>query len=252
MKKLQSLKKPLRFSLLLLPVVAVATVLSVLYQFDLYDQATIDLLLEQMGSVELVLAISVVQSVLYGFFASFFGYILAEKLGLLRPFGFEKKALWVTLALAAVAGVVLGADPWTFGAAIPALQDVSAAVTPIAVIAAILYGGIVEELLLRLFVLSLLAWLLWKVFFRKRETVPTGALIAANVIAALLFAAGHLPATVTAFGELTPLLLFRCFLLNGGFGLVFGWLYRKHGIQYSMVCHAGAHIVSKLIWILFI
>lgn len=252
MKKRQSLKKPLRFSLLLLPVVAIAAALTVFYQFDLYDEATVALLIEQVGSLELVLVISMLQTVLYGFFASFFGYILAEKLGLLRPFGFQKKALWVTLVLAVVAGVVLGADPWTFGAVIPALQDVSAAITPVAVIAAILYGGIVEELLLRLFVLSLLAWLLWKVFFRKRETVPTGVLIAANVIAALLFAAGHLPATVMAFGELTPLLLFRCFLLNGGFGLIFGWLYRKHGIQYSMVCHAGAHIVSKLIWILFL
>lgn len=250
MKKLHILKKPLRFSLLLLPVVAVAAVLTVFYQFDLYDEATIALLVEQMGSVELVLVISVLQPVLYGFFASFFGYILANKLGLLRPLRFEKKAFWITLALAAAAGVVLGSDPWTFGAVIPALQDVSAAVTPIAVIAAILYGGIVEELLLRLFVLSLLAWLLWKVFFRKRETVPAAALIMANLIAALLFAAWHLPATAMTFGELTPLLLFRCFLLNGGFGLLFGWLYRKHGIQYSMLCHAGTHIVSRLIWIL--
>lgn len=252
MKNLQVLKKPLRFSLLLLPVVAVAAIFTVLYQFDLYDQATIALLVEQMGSLVLVLVISVIQTVLYGFLASFFGYILAEKLGLLRPLGFEKKALWITLVLAAATGVILGADPWLFGSHIPALQDVSAAVTPIAIVAAILYGGIVEELLLRLFVLSLLAWLLWKVLFRKRETVPTCALIAANVIAALLFAAGHLPATAMAFDELTPLLLFRCFLFNGGFGLIFGWLYRKHGIQYAMVCHAGTHIVSKLIWLLFL
>lgn len=252
MKKLRSLKKPLRFSLLLLPVVAVATFFTILYQFDLYDQATVDLMIEQVGSVELVIVISVLQTVLYGFIACFLGYILADKLGLLRPFGFEKKSLLVALALAVVAGLVLGLDPWTFGSKIPALQDVSAAVTPIAVVAAILYGGIVEELLLRLLVLSLLAWLLWKVLFRKQETAPTGVLIAANVISALLFAAGHLPATITAFGGLTPLLLFRCFLLNGGFGLLFGWLYRRYGIQYSMVCHAGTHIVSKLIWFLFL
>lgn len=42
------------------------------------------------------------------------------------------------------------------------------------------------------------------------------------------------------------------FLLNGGFGLLFGWLYRKYGIQYSMLSHALLHIVSKMIWILFI
>ena len=49
------------------------------------------------------------------------------------------------------------------------------------------------------------------------------------------------------FGTLAPLVLLRCFLLNGGLGLVFGWLYRKYGIQYAMIGHAGAHIISKLI-----
>ncbi|MGB4004952.1 MAG: CPBP family glutamic-type intramembrane protease, partial [Halanaerobiales bacterium] len=66
------------------------------------------------------------------------------------------------------------------------------------------------------------------------------------------FAAGHLPATVTIFGELTPLILFRCFLLNGAFGLFFGWLYYKYGIQYAMISHAMLHIVSKFIWSVFI
>ena len=69
--------------------------------------------------------------------------------------------------------------------------------------------------------------------------------------AALLFAAGHLPATVGIFGTLTPPVLVRCFLLNGGFGLVFGRLYRRYGIQYAMLSHAVLHIVSKLIWTIF-
>ena len=75
---------------------------------------------------------------------------------------------------------------------------------------------------------------------------------AANVLAALVFAAGHLPATLMIFGQLTPLLLVRCFLLNGGFGILFGWLYRKYGIQYAILGHMMAHMVSKLIWFLFV
>ena len=94
--------------------------------------------------------------------------------------------------------------------------------------------------------------MIWKIFFRKLESCPEGVLIAANVIAALLFAAGHLPATITQFGALTPMILLRCFLLNGGFGLLFGWLYHKHGIQYAMVSHAMLHIISKLIWTIFL
>ena len=70
-------------------------------------------------------------------------------------------------------------------------------------------------------------------------------------MSALLFAAGHLPATLMMLGS-SPMIIFRCFLLNGGFGLAFGWLYRKYGLRYSMIAHGGCHVVSKLIWILFV
>ena len=36
----------------------------------------------------------------------------------------------------------------------------------------------------------------------------------------------------------------------GGFGLLFGWMYRKYGIQYAMLSHALLHIVSKTVWAL--
>ena len=119
-------------------------------------------------------------------------------------------------------------------------------------VSAVLYGGVIEEVLLRLFAMSLLAWLIRKLLFRRSETVPTGVLAAANILAALLFAAGHLPTTVSSFGGLTPLLVFRCFLLNGGFGLYFGYVYRRRGIQYAMLSHALLHIVSKSVWTLFV
>jgi membrane protease YdiL (CAAX protease family) len=107
--------------------------------------------------------------------------------------------------------------------------------------------------MLRLFFLSLLALILWKVFFKSytKENIPTRVFVIANVLAALLFAAAHLPSTLMTFGELTPLILFRCFLLNGGFGLIFGWLYRKHGIVYAMLGHALFHIVCKGILFIF-
>ena len=89
-------------------------------------------------------------------------------------------------------------------------------------------------------------------FLPRRSKSPTDVIIAANIIAALLFAAGHLPSTMQMFGEITPMILLRCFLLNGVGGLVFGYLYRKYGIQYSMMAHAGAHIVWKIIWIILL
>lgn len=246
-------KKPLLFALGLLPIAAVAGYFSILYQFGIVDEATQALLLEQLGSREAVIAVYIVQIMGYAFFCGFFGHLLAEKLGLRKPFGLKWGSVKPALLLGTVVGIVLALDYWTFGAVIPGIRAATDdTLNPVVLAASVLYGGIVEELMLRWFFMSLLAWLIWKLFSRKAETVPEGALIAANVLAAVLFAAGHLPATQMLFGTLTPLLLLRCFLLNGGAGLVFGWLYRKHGIQYAMLAHAGAHIVSKLIWWIFV
>ena len=81
--------------------------------------------------------------------------------------------------------------------------------------------------------------------------VPVGVFVAANIVSALLFAAGHLPGTM-AMTTLTPLLLFRCFLFNGGLGLCFGYLYRKYGIGYAMLAHGAAHLISDLLMIIFL
>ena len=81
--------------------------------------------------------------------------------------------------------------------------------------------------------------------------VALGNVLPANVVSALLFAAGHLPVNEMMFG-LTPMIVLRCILLNGVFGLAFGWLYRRYGLRYAMIAHGGCHIVSKLIWILWL
>ena len=109
----------------------------------------------------------------------------------------------------------------------------------------VIYGGVIEEVMLRLFMMSLIAFLLHKVFWRKQEQTPVAALVLANVVAAILFAAGHLPTTAMLMG-LTPMIIFRCFLLNGGIGVILGWLYRKYGLRYAMIAHGGCHVVSKL------
>ena len=107
------------------------------------------------------------------------------------------------------------------------------------------------EDLSRLFFLSLMAFVFSKLFCKNGKEIPVGVFAAANLISALVFAAGHLPGTM-AMTTLTPLLLLRCFLFNGGLGLCFGYLYRKYGIGYAMIAHGGAHLISDLLMILFI
>ena len=248
---MKTLKRPLLFSLALLLPAAVGGYFVVLFQLESYDAATVAEIVAEIGSMELLQAVSVAQTVLYTLFCGIVGGLLAQKLGLLRPFGIQKAPLVRCLLLSLAGGILFSLDPWVFGRWIPAVgPDTVQPATFAGWIGSVLYGGIVEELLLRLFFLSLLAFLLWKIFFKKQESVPTGVLVAANVIAALLFAASHLPATMLLFGELTAPVLVRCFLLNGGFGLLFGWMYRKYGIQYAMLSHALLHVISKTVWAL--
>ena len=198
--------------------------------------------------------ITAVQSAGYGIVLGALGIFLGKKIGLWKDERTLAKApLLITLLISIGGGMVLIlSDVLFFGQYSDVIMDSYAAKPTIAyMIAMVLYGGILEEVMLRLFFLSLVAFLLHKLFCKKSEYPTDGILIAANVVAALLFAAGHLPATAILMG-ITPMILFRCFLLNGGFGLLFGWLYRKFGLRYAMLAHGGCHIVSKLIWILFI
>ncbi|MGT2937594.1 CPBP family glutamic-type intramembrane protease [Streptococcus caprae] len=98
-------------------------------------------------------------------------------------------------------------------------------------VSSITYGGVVEEIMMRLFIMSLLSWIVWKLFFRNSKTIPNKLLIVSNILTALLFATGHLPATILIFGALTPLLVFRCFFLNG----IGYWIWNYYQ-QISYIC----------------
>lgn len=198
--------------------------------------------------------VTAVQSAGYGLVCGVLGILLGKKTGLWKDErSLEQRPLMVANIAAIVGGMALILpDLLYFGRHIQPIMDSYAVKPTLAyILAAVLYGGVIEEVMLRLFMMSLVAFLLHKLFWKKQENTPTAALVAANVVSALLFAAGHLPATAMLM-RLTPMIIFRCFLLNGGFGLLFGWLYRKYGLRYAMIAHGGCHVVSKLIWILFV
>lgn len=225
-----------------------------LYILDTYPEELRQMILDQGLNNVLLGVVSAVQSAGYMLVLAPVGIFLGKKTGLWRDERtMEQKPLRLALVVALIGGLgIILPDLWFFGKYEPVLLSFyEAKPTVDFMLASVIYGGICEEVMLRLFFLTLLAWLLHKLFGKGRELPSAGVLVVANVIAALLFAAGHLPTTFLTIGS-SPMILFRCFLLNGGFGLLFGWLYYKHGLRYAMVAHAGSHMVSKLIWILFI
>ena len=225
-----------------------------LYMLDSYPPQMQQEALAQGLTPTIMALVTAIQAAGYGIVLGIIGIWLGKKIGLWKDeTHFEKKTLLITLAIAVIGGLALILpDLLFFGKYNEAIMNSYAAKpTVVYIVGAILYGGVIEEVMLRLFWMSVIAFILWKLFARKAEKPTLAILVASNIIAALLFAAGHLPANFMMFGN-SPLILFRCSLLNGAFGLLFGYLYRKHGLRYSMLAHAGCHIVSKLIWILFI
>jgi membrane protease YdiL (CAAX protease family) len=109
------------------------------------------------------------------------------------------------------------------------------------------YGGIDEELLLRLLVMSLLAWL-GHFISRKPDGTPTVAVFwIANVLAAVLFGLGHLPATAQLV-PITPLVVVRAVVLNGLVGIACGYLYFTRGLESAMISHFSADIILHVLF----
>jgi membrane protease YdiL (CAAX protease family) len=105
------------------------------------------------------------------------------------------------------------------------------------------YGGISEEIVMRLFFMTFVVWLISKITKTKGKAIENSLLVWISIfIAALLFGLGHLPITAELM-TLTPIIIFRALLLNGIGGVVFGWLYWKKGLESAMIAHFSADII---------
>lgn len=115
---------------------------------------------------------------------------------------------------------------------------------------ACIYGAINEELLMRLFLFSLVLWILQKIT-RTAAGASDALFWTGNVIVALLFGAAYLPAAAKMI-ELTPLAITAIMSLKGAAGLVFGYLCWKRGLEAAMLAHFSADFVLHIIAPLFL
>ena len=246
----QLLLRALKFDAAILPLILIAGVSVGFYEWTTGIAAAV----EGITKAQFVILV-VAQTLVYAMVTGFLGYLLADRIGLLRSFAFHKKPLTTTIAWGILGGIgFFLLEAIIFSALIPEVDLFyeNKSFSAVYLITEIFYGGVAEELMLRFFFMSLLAFLIWKIFARKyaKEEIPAAVFIAANIIAAMTFAAGHLPATYTMYGKLSALILIRCFLINGGLGLIFGRIYRKFGIQYAMVAHTLIHVVNDSLFLL--
>ncbi len=194
---------------------------------------------------------SLAQSALLVALAVWAGVSLAPAVGLRAPM-FEAavtarplaQALRPQLLPGLLAGALGGAVLFVVGHFAPAaLVKVQARFNP-PLLARVLYGGITEELLLRWGLMTALVWLMWRVLQGRRGDPRMASVWFAIVVSALLFGAGHLPAAAALLGELTPNVAAFVVGANMAFGVLFGYLFWRHGLEAAMIAHATAHVVN--------
>lgn len=225
-----------------------------LYIPDMYSEEMLQQLQKQGMTTEMLALSGAIQyGILYGVLLGAIGLHISKKVGLWKEFRLDKNSIMPTAIITVISALCLfPIDKLLFGSISSWVNDVYNVSPGLPkIIAGLLVGGVIEEVMMRLFFMSLMVLIISKIFCKNKKDIPVKILAAANIISALLFAAGHLPGTM-AITTLTQLLLFRCFLFNGGLGLCFGWLYRKYGIVYAMIAHGFAHLISDLLMVIFI
>jgi hypothetical protein len=163
-------------------------------------------------------------------------YIEAAIMGTAAP-GLAGLILALVLGIIA-GGVLLVADLFFVPYWPQALRDMALKTTLFENFLASFYGGINEELLMRFFGFSALAWSL---LFVWHQTLVVFWI--SNSIMTIIFGIGHLPALKSLLGNIPRTMFFRSLLLNAPISLLCGWLFWTFGIETAILAHFCADIV---------
>ena len=183
-----------------------------------------------------------------------FGLLLARRVGLRLPLlsrleGESVEQPRGALRAAVIAGVAVGAYTVLalYGFVLPRIpQWPSEATMPLWTRFLIcIYGAVNEELLMRLFLLSLLLWIMQKIV--RSEGRPHGASFwIANTLGAVIYGAAYLPAAA-AVVQVTTFVALSIVGVKAVAGLVFGQLFRKYGLETAMLAHFVSDILIHVI-----
>lgn len=191
------------------------------------------------------------------------GLVLANRIGLGMPFveGWVKReavffrfrhitgVAWITAVVLVLLSLFL--HTVVFDPPLEATLEKMGITVPKEVDTPPLYGflaaisaGITEEILFRLFGLSLLAWLGGWLFHDSNRRPKPIMLWTANILFAVAFGAAHLP-TIAAMGlPINPLVITSTLVLNGIGGFLFGWLFLTFGLESAILAHFFADLIK--------
>lgn len=208
---------------------------------------------QEMPSRAVALVAAVVQTLMLVAIAAAAGTALAARAGLGAPFFealVEGQALWPTLrpqllpafGLAIPGALIFVAAYYGFfrrqldaetALAIDGLRN------RIGIWGRVLYGGIVEEVLVRW---GLMTFLVWLGVLLVGGPTP-GVMWTAILLSGILFGLGHAPSYLAAGSRPTPMFFAAMIFLNLWAGTIFAWLYWQYGLAAAMIAHALFHLV---------
>lgn len=112
-------KKALKFTLCMLPAGTIAAILAGLYSFSSYYEEMVEQILAQMPKTVFILITVLQIGIIYTGLLGHFGYILADKVNLIKKLSFKKGGTLLTLAISVAGGLLLLSDHFTFAKVIP-------------------------------------------------------------------------------------------------------------------------------------
>lgn len=102
------------------------------------------------------------------------------------------------------------------------------------------YGGIGEEVIFRLGMMTFLIWVFGKCRLKK------SAYWLAIIVTGIIFGLGHLGIT-GSMTAITADVIIRAVLLNGSLSVIYGILYWKRGFESAMIAHFSTDIVLHIL-----
>jgi len=199
----------------------------------------------------MMLASFAIVLVLYGVLG-FLGLKLSQKLGIPNLFSPEVSNRH-RFVLPAMAGVLVGLFLILMDFVFSRFLSVNRLPHPPfpTSLLATISAGIGEEILFRLFFISIWTWLISYILLRRKGLVPVYWVI--STLSALVFSAGHFPSLMIMLGaknlsQFSPALIVEVFLLNSVLSLVAAYHYKKSGYLAAASVHFWADVVWHVVW----
>jgi hypothetical protein len=218
------------------------------------------------GAMPFVLGFSVAIEFLFSVVAIALGLWVGPKLGLIPPLlhpappkpdardlaneltglnsGWRWRVVGLSLASGALLGAIIAVAAYFANPAMPTPPTPLPKPGPVTGMLASIGAGIREEVWMRLGILTIVAS--FGASLSRSKRLGPISFWSANLIAAALFAAIHIPQAITLLG-MNMALLGVILIGNGVPGLVFGWLYRRYGLVSAMLSHFMLDVVLKVI-----